>query len=85
LRHAATSGALMLFIGLALLENAGGQTEPPRPVLNETTCDPPNISPDIDPTPSSGTVSVSRDMDHSAQSPDASCADRKTPIRFQPK
>src|SRR5260370_7716542 len=50
LRHAATSGALMLLIGLALLENAGGQTEPPRPALNETQSDPPNISPTIEPT-----------------------------------
>jgi hypothetical protein len=85
LRHAATSGAVMLLIGLALLENAGGQTEPPRPVVNEAPCDPPNISPDIGPTLSSGTVSVPRDMDHSAPKPDTSCADRVTPIRFPPK
>jgi hypothetical protein len=84
LRHAATSGAVMLFIGFALLENAGGQTEPPRPVFDETTCDRPNISPAIDPTPSSGTVSVPRDMDHSAPKPDTSCADRIAPIRFPP-
>jgi hypothetical protein len=85
LRHAATSGAVMLLIGLALLENAGGQTEPPRPVVNETTCDRPNISPDIDPTLSSGTVSVPRDIDHSAPKPDTSCADQVAPIRFPPK
>src|SRR6266566_2638691 len=85
LRHAAASGALMLLIGLALLENAGGQTEPPQPASNETTCDPPNISPDIGPTLSSGTVSVPRDIDHSAQAPDTPCADRTAPIRFAPK
>jgi hypothetical protein len=85
LRHAATSGAVMLLIGLALLENAGGQTEPPRPVVNETTCDRPTVSPDIDPTLSSGTVSVPRDKDHSAPKPDTSCADRVAPIRFPPK
>src|SRR5262249_43855076 len=85
LRHAATSGALMLFIGLALLQNAGGQTEPARPVLNDTTCDPSNISPDIGPMLSSGTVSVPRDSDHSAQAPDTPCADRTAPIRFAPK
>jgi hypothetical protein len=85
LRHAATSGAVMLLIGLALLENAGGQTEPPRPVVDETACDPPNTSPDIGPTLSSGTVSVPRDMDHSAPKPDTSCADRIAPIRFPPK
>ena len=84
-RQAATSGALMLLIGLALLENAGGQTEPPRPVLDETTCEPPNVSPDISPTLSSGTVSVSRDMNHSAEAPDTSCPDRAAPIRFSPK
>jgi len=85
LRHAATSGAVMLLIGLALLENAGGQTEPPRPVFDETACDPPNISPDIGPTPSSGTVASPRGIDHSAQAPDTSCADRSAPIRFPAK
>jgi len=34
-RQVATSGVLMLLIGLALLENAGGQTEPPRPAFDE--------------------------------------------------
>lgn len=85
LRHAATSGALMLVIGLALLENAGGQTEPPRPVFYETTCDRANVSPGIDPTLSSGAVSVPRDTDHSEPTPDTSCADRNAPIRFPPK
>jgi hypothetical protein len=56
-RHVAASGALMLLIGLALQDNAGGQTEPPRPAFDETTCDPPGVSPEIIP---SGTVSVSR-------------------------
>jgi hypothetical protein len=85
LQHAATSGALMLVIGLALLENAGGQTEPPRPVFDETTCDRPNTSPDLDPRLSSGTVSVPRDIDHSAPKPDTSCSDRIAPITFPPK
>jgi hypothetical protein len=84
-RHAATSGALMLLIGLALLENAGGQTQPPRPVPDETTCDPPEISPDIGPTLPSGAVSVPRSVDQPAQKPDAPCADRIAPIRFLPK
>jgi hypothetical protein len=81
LRHAATSGAVMLLIGLALLENAGGQTEPPRPAVDETTCDRPDVSADIDPTlSSSGTVAIPRDMNHSAQAPDpferrSECAD----------
>jgi hypothetical protein len=79
-RHAATSGAAMLLIGLALLENAVGNTEPPRPVVSETTCDRPNVSPDIDPTLSSGMVAIHRDIDHSLPKPDTSgsgseCAD----------
>jgi hypothetical protein len=38
-RHAAICGALMLVIGLALQDRAGGQTEPAPPPVNETTCD----------------------------------------------
>jgi hypothetical protein len=40
-RRVAASGALMLLIGFALLDNAGGQTAPavPRPAVDETTCD----------------------------------------------
>src|SRR5215831_15644947 len=63
-RHAVTSGAVMLFIGLELLENAGGETQPPRPVFSETTCDLPNISPDIRPRLRCGTVNVPRDYDN---------------------
>src|SRR6266852_1981894 len=63
-RHAATSGILMLVIGFALLENAGGQTEPPRPNFNETMCDLPNVSLDIRPRLRCGTVSVPRDYDN---------------------
>jgi len=39
LRQAAVSAALMLVTGVVLLENAGGQTAPRRPPLDETTCD----------------------------------------------
>jgi len=40
-RRVAASGALMLLIGFALLDNAGGQTAPPAPrsAVDETTCD----------------------------------------------
>jgi hypothetical protein len=48
LRHAALSCALMLAIGLALLDNAGGQTPPP-PVLDETACDRADKGADLDP------------------------------------
>ena len=37
----AASGVAMLVIGLALQDNAGGQTQPPRPAFDETTCDQP--------------------------------------------
>ena len=43
-RHVATSGVLMLLIGLALQENAGGQPEPPRPAFDETRCDQPGAA-----------------------------------------
>src|SRR5215470_6670186 len=46
-RQIATSGALMLLIGLALQEHAASQTEPPRPAFDETTCDLPDVSPEI--------------------------------------
>jgi hypothetical protein len=38
-RQIATCGVLMLLIGLSLHDNAGGQTEPPRPLSQETRCD----------------------------------------------
>jgi hypothetical protein len=37
-RHAAVSAALMLAVGLAFLENAGGQTAPPPVHDDETVC-----------------------------------------------
>jgi hypothetical protein len=38
-RQIVASGALMLVIGFALLDNAGGQTPPPEPTLDKTACD----------------------------------------------
>lgn len=84
-RHAATCGVLMLFIGFALLENAGGQTEPPRPIPDEATCDPPKLLPDTSQTLPSGVVSVPRSVDQRSQTPDTSCADRIAPIHFLPR
>jgi hypothetical protein len=55
-RHVATSGALMLLIGLALQEHAASQTEPPRPAVDETTCDLPGVSPEIRPRLRCGSV-----------------------------
>jgi len=39
-RQVAASCALMLVIGLAMLDNAGGQTPPPEPAFDKTACDP---------------------------------------------
>jgi hypothetical protein len=44
-RQGAASGALMVLLALAVHDNAGGQTEPPRPEPNETVCEPPDASP----------------------------------------
>lgn len=65
-RYAATSGVLTLLIGVALQENASGQTGPLRPQFDETACDVPNVSPDIQPRLHCGTVSVPRNYDNPA-------------------
>jgi pimeloyl-ACP methyl ester carboxylesterase len=62
-RQVATSGALMLLIGLALQGNAGGQTELPRPAFDETTCDLPGVAPELRARLRCGTVSVPRNHD----------------------
>jgi hypothetical protein len=69
-RLAATSGALLLLIGLALQDRAGGQTEPPRPAFHDTTCEPPERPPHI--------------IDRSAPARHPSCADRIAPARLLP-
>jgi hypothetical protein len=51
-RQVAASGALMLLLALAVHDNAGGQTEPPRPAPDETMCDRPVASPDLRQDPS---------------------------------
>ena len=63
-RYAATSGVLILVIGLALHGPASGQTEPLRPAFDETACDLPNVSPEIGPRLRCGTVSVPRNYDN---------------------
>lgn len=74
LRQAAASGAVMLVIGLVFLENAGGQTEPPRLVPDEPACGTRNTIADIGQTPS-GAAGVTRDAGRPAQRPEASCTD----------
>src|SRR5262245_49701458 len=87
-RHVATSGALMLLIGLALQEHAASQTEPPGPVFDETTCDLPGAAAELRPwvrcRPCGAKIAADF-IDHPAQEPDPSCTDRAAPIRFLPK
>jgi hypothetical protein len=76
-RQVAACGVLMLLIGLAFQDNAGGQTEPPRPAVDETRCDLPDGSGEIRPN---GTARIGRNND----SPDAAgsrsdCADPHPP------
>jgi hypothetical protein len=77
LRHAALSGALMLAIGLAFLENAGGQTPPP-PVIDETACDIADKPADFDPD------LRGRTPPSAEQAREASCRGRPVPLRIRP-
>jgi hypothetical protein len=77
LRHAAACGALMLAIGLALLENAGGQTPPP-PVLDETACDIADKRADFGPD------LRGRTLPSTEQAPETSCRGRPAPGRGLP-
>jgi hypothetical protein len=91
LRHVAACGALMLVIGFGLLENAESQTEPSRPVMDETACD----SRDADAAPGMGqslparTATVSRDSGRPARAPDpapeTSCTSLNAPVPVPPK
>jgi hypothetical protein len=69
-RVAAASGALLLLIGLALHDDAGGKTEPPRPVFDATTCDRPDVTPQI--------------VERPPPAPDPSCADWRAPAAVVP-
>src|SRR5262249_23930460 len=95
-RQIATSAALMLLIGLALQEHAASQTEPPRPAVNEPTCDLPDASPELRLGPRCGPcdakngtkmdTKIAADfIDQSTQDVDTSCADRAAPIPVLPK
>jgi hypothetical protein len=87
-RQLATSGALMLLIGLALQEHAASQTEPPRPAFNETTCDLPGGSPGLRPRlrcRPCGTTHVPESIEQSAHEPQTSCTDRTAPTPLLPE
>ncbi len=72
-RHVATGGALMLMIGLALQDHAGGQTAPPRLAVDEAACNSPDVSTEL----GSGTaVGVRRNDDSpGAGDPRSDCND----------
>jgi hypothetical protein len=77
-RQVAVSGALMLLIGFTFHDRADGQTEPPRPALDETTCDP-SASPRIAPNDPAG---VRRNHDSTdTKRVRSDCADRDRPNR----
>jgi hypothetical protein len=88
LRHAVASGALMLAIGLALLENGGGQAAPapPPPVPDETACDkadkPSESGLGLERNPARtlplGTIS-------GRPAPETPCTDRSAPLRVRPE
>jgi hypothetical protein len=84
-RHVTTSGALMLLIGLALQEHAASQTEPPRPVIDEMTCDLPDISPELRPRQRCGPCRASVAADFIDPAQDTSCTDQSAPTPVLPK
>jgi hypothetical protein len=96
LRHAAASAALMLAVGLALLENGGGQAAPaPFPaVLDETACGKADKAPELS---SDFGPDFGSDLDRNPArtlpsgvvtgrpAPETSCAGRNAPGRVRPK
>jgi hypothetical protein len=74
-RYVATSGVLLLLIGFALDENAGGQPAPPPPAFDAIRCDLPAVSREISARLQCGTVSVPPSYDDTMQS--GPCAARK--------
>jgi hypothetical protein len=88
LRHAAAAGGALMLVGLALLENGGGQAAPAPspPVLDETACDKADkaqaMGPDFD-------QNQARTLPSSAapgrSTHEMSCADRQAPVRVLPK
>jgi hypothetical protein len=81
LQQVAASGAVMLVIGFAFLENAGGQTEPPQPVRDKPSCDARNTAVDTGQTPPSTASWLARDAGRPAPRPEASCTDPPSETR----
>jgi pimeloyl-ACP methyl ester carboxylesterase len=63
-RPVGVGGMLMLVLVVALEGHANSQTDAVGPAFEETTCDLPDMSPEISPRLRCGTVAVPRDYDH---------------------
>ena len=63
-RHVATSGVLMILVGLSFQEKASGTADPPQPAFETTTCDLPAAPPKRE------AKSAEDVTDHSALAPD---------------
>jgi hypothetical protein len=74
LQRVAASCALMVLIGVALQENAGGQTAPPRPAFDEMTCEGLRSAP----APRGPKIATDA-VDRPALAPQTPCADRSAP------
>jgi hypothetical protein len=87
LRHAAASGAMMLIVGLALLDNGGGQAAPAPspPVLDETACDKADKAQRLDPDLERNAArALPSHRVPGRPTDETSCADRQTPVRVLP-
>jgi hypothetical protein len=74
-RQVAAGGALILLIGVALQDRAGGQTPPPQPALDERSCDLPGASTDIR---SNGTAARRNTGNADAGRPSSDCSNPMT-------
>jgi hypothetical protein len=53
-RQVAAGAAAMLLVGIALHDNAGGQTQPPPPAVEATRCDQQDVSQKVTPNRATG-------------------------------
>ena len=76
-REVAVGVALLLLVGVALQDNAGGQTVSPPPLTDATTCDLHGLSPEMRPKGATGIARSQDDGEANHFRPD--CADRRRP------
>lgn len=90
LRHAAVGGALILAVGLALLQNGGGQAAPApsAPVPDEKACGTADNAPDSNGNPARRRLPFSMigaARDPGGPGPETSCAGNSAPVRILPR